>query len=234
MRLSALTELTSARREGRALVRAVELSTWEELLIDPNSAETSPLHAACRAAARSDLSGRVDIGGQDWFLWVLNPPVELVIVGAAHIAQHLAAMAAKSDYDVRVIDPRGTFATNERFPNTQVFCCWPEEAFQQRAPGARSALIALSHDPKIDDPALIGGLKFGCFYVGALGSARTHAARMARLRERGLSPQELNRIHAPIGLNIGARTPFEIAVAILAEVTLSLRVGGSRLTPSEG
>jgi xanthine dehydrogenase accessory factor len=227
MRSSTLIKLNAARREGRVLVRAVDLSSFEERLIDPHSTGASPLQVACRMAARADASGRVEIEGRPWFLWTVSPPLELVIVGAAHIAQHLAAMAGRADYDVRIIDPRAAFATRERFPETEVYCCWPDEAFEGKPLGARSALIALSHDPKIDDPALIGALKSKCFYVGALGSARTHAARKARLEQLGLGDEELRRIHAPIGLKIGAKTTFEIAVAIMAEVTQTLRLAGA-------
>jgi xanthine dehydrogenase accessory factor len=227
MQISSLRTLNAAQRAGRPIVRAIELSTYEERLVEPGFADHSQFGEACRSAARADHSGSVEIDGQVWFLCVFNPRLELVIVGAVHIAQILAHMAILSDYDVRIIDPRAAFATAERFPGMDVSVRWPEEELAERPPGPRSAVVALSHDPKLDDPALAAALRSTSFYVGALGSSRSHAARLARLRDNGMTEAQLDRIHGPVGLNLGARGPSEIAVSILAEITATLRLGGA-------
>lgn len=224
MRKSILEGLRSAIDEGRAIVRVVDLSSGEERLIEPGR-DSSPLGTAAEAAARADQSASATVEGRSWFLGVYNPPLELVIVGAVHIAQPLAAMAALAGYRVRIIDPRASFASAERFPGTALSHDWPDEALVKSPLGRRSALAALAHDPKIDDPALLKALRSDCFYVGALGSRKTQTGRLARLRDQGLSEKDLARIHGPIGLAIGARSPAEIAISILAEMTRELRAG---------
>ena len=214
--------LNEARRDGRAMVRAVDLGNGDEHLVDP-ATDTSPLGIAAATAARADQSGTAEIDGRSWFLSVHNPPLDLVIVGAAHIAQLLAEMARLAGYGVRVIDPRTSFATPERFPGTTLSHDWPDDALTKAPLGPRSALVALTHDPKVDDPALIAALKSRCFYIGALGSKKNQAARLARLKEQGFDDNELARIHGPVGLNIGAKSPAEIAISILAEITNVLR-----------
>ena len=222
MRRETLQALNEARRAGRAVVRATDMKSGEDRLIDP-ATDTSPLGTACASAARADQSGATDVEGRSWFLGVFNPPLELVVVGAAHIAQPLTQMAAVAGYQVRVIDPRTAFATPERFPGMALSHDWPDEALAKTPLGARSALVALTHDPKVDDPALAAALRSSCFYIGALGSKKSHAGRLARLKEQGLADNELARIHGPVGLNIGAKSPAEIAVSILAEITAVLR-----------
>jgi xanthine dehydrogenase accessory factor len=167
---------------------------------------------------RQDASRRITLEGEDWFLNVYNAPWEIVLVGAVHIAQALAALAGPAGYRVRVIDPRAPYAGDERFPGLGVECDWPDEALARKPLSARSALVALAHDPKLDDMALAAALRSEVFYIGALGSARTHARRLARLEASGFSQTELARIHGPVGLAIGARSPGEIAIAILAEL----------------
>jgi xanthine dehydrogenase accessory factor len=147
----------------------------------------------------------------------------MIVVGAVHIAQPLAAMAALAEYAVTIVDPRQAFATQERFPGVALVGDWPDAALRALAPDARTAVVALTHDPKLDDPALAAALRSPAFYVGALGSRKTHAARIERMRAHGFSDAELTRIHAPVGLDLGARSPAEIAVSILAEVTQRLR-----------
>lgn len=222
MKREILEALNAARREGRAIVRAVDLASGEERLIDP-ATDASPLGIAAATAARADQSAPVEIDEQSWFLSVSNPPLDLVIVGAAHIAQLLAEMARLAGYGVRVIDPRTSFATPERFPGTALSHDWPDEALAKQPLGPRSALVALTHDPKVDDPALVAALKSRCFYIGALGSKKSQAARLARLKGQGFDDTALARIHGPVGLNIGAKSPAEIAVSILAEMTSVLR-----------
>ncbi|HKG72703.1 MAG TPA: XdhC family protein, partial [Aestuariivirgaceae bacterium] len=154
-----------------------------------------------------------------------NPPLKLIVVGAVHIAQALIPIATGLNYDVVVIDPRGAFATPERFPGVTVRAEWPDEVMPQISLDMRSAIVLLTHDPKIDDPALLAALRSQCFYIGALGSKRTHAQRLERFKAKGFTEGQLARIHAPIGLNIGARGAAEIAVAIAAEMTKVLRRG---------
>jgi xanthine dehydrogenase accessory factor len=207
---------TLVRDGTKPWVRALDLAgqevsqeaSHEERLIDPSTDDTA-LGLAARAAARADASAEAEVEGRIWFLEVHNPPLELVLVGAVHIAQPLAAMAGMAGYAVRVIDPRTAFATKARFPGVTL--------------GPRSALVVLAHDPKIDDPALEAALGSAAFYVGALGSKKTHAARLERLEARGFSKGQLTRIHGPVGLGIGARSPSEIALSILAQMTQTLR-----------
>lgn len=223
MRRETLLALNAASRAGKALVRATNLSTGEERLIDP-AADRSLFGAAAAEAAHADQSGAVEIDGGEWFLEVHNPPLELVVVGAAHIAQPLTRMAMLASYDVRVIDPRTSFATPQRFPDVAISHDWPDEALAKAPLGARSALVALTHDPKVDDPALVAALKSSAFYIGALGSRKNHAGRLERLKQQGFDDAALARIRGPVGLAIGARSPAEIAISILAEITQTLRM----------
>ncbi|MEO1639269.1 MAG: XdhC family protein [Pseudomonadota bacterium] len=170
---------------------------------------------------RRDRSGIED--DERTFVAVHNPPLRMVIVGAVHIAQHLAPMARACGYKPIVIDPRPAFAAADRFPGQEISEDWPDEALMALAMDARTALVTLTHDPKLDDPALVVGLESPVFYIGSLGSKRTHAKRLERLKEVGFTDEELGRIHAPIGLDIGGRDPAEIAVSIMAEVTQCLR-----------
>ena len=220
MKHTVLERLVKTR--DRALVRALDRATGEERLVDP-LADSSPLGLAAQTAARADQSGEVEIDERAWFLEVHNPPLDLALVGAVHIAQPLAAMAALAGYGVRVIDPRAAFATDARFPGVALVQAWPDDALKSRPLGSRSALVVLAHDPKIDDPALIAGLASPAFYIGALGSKKTHAARLERLAAQGLTKETLDRIQGPVGLAIGARSPAEIALSILAQMTQTLR-----------
>ena len=224
MRRETLASLNEARRAGRAIVRATDLKTGDEIVLDPMT-DTTPLGTAAAQAARADQSTTVELDGRSWFLAVYNPPLDLVIVGAVHIAQPLARMAALAGYGVRVIDPRKSFATPERFPDVHLSHDWPDDALAKAPLGPRSALVALTHDPKVDDPALTAALHSDCFYIGALGSKKTHAARLARLEQNGFSTEQLARICGPAGLAIGAKSPAEIAVSILAQMTAALRQG---------
>jgi xanthine dehydrogenase accessory factor len=226
-----LDALHRAKRDGRAVVRATDRASGEEMLIDPSS-DRSELGKHAAEAARADQSREVTIEGRAWFLSVYNPPLDLAIIGAVHIAQPLATMAALAGYRVRVIDPRTAFATAERFPGVALTHDWPDEAFAKSPLGPRSALVALTHDPKLDDPALSAALGSDCFYIGALGSRKTHAGRLARLKKAGFNDEQLARIHGPVGLAIGAKSPAEIAVSILAEMTKELRASPAE-TPAE-
>jgi xanthine dehydrogenase accessory factor len=220
MKRAVLDALT--RDVAKAWVRALDRAGGEEVLIDPFQ-DNSSLGLAARAAARTDASAEVEIDGRTWFLEVHNPPLELALVGAVHITQPLAAMAQLAGYQVRVIDPRAAFATEARFPGVALHLVWPDEFFAKISLGSRTALVVLAHDPKIDDPALEAALASPAFYIGALGSRKTHAARLERLAARGFSPEALARIQGPVGLAIGARSPAEIALSILAQMTQTLR-----------
>jgi xanthine dehydrogenase accessory factor len=226
MRRKTLEQLMAARRDGRLLVRALDVENGEELLIDP-AADSSPLGLAAAAAARADTGRRVTIAGRTWFLSAYHTPWEIVVIGAVHIAQALAALAPIAGYRVRVIDPRGPYATTERFPDVALQREWPDEALAKQPLTARSALIALAHDPKLDDAGLAVALRSPAFYIGALGSMRTHARRLARLQEQGFTPTELRKIHGPVGLAVGARSPAEIAIAILADLVQQRRMHAS-------
>jgi len=175
--------------------------------------------AQIRPMLRRDQSGTVEIEGRRLFVQCSNPPPRLLIVGAVHIAQALAPMASLAGYGVTVIDPRRAFATDSRFPGIDMRGDWPDEAMAELAPDRRTAVVTLTHDPKLDDPALQTALRSPAFYIGALGSKKTHAARQGRLARAGFSPEEIARINGPVGLSIGALSPAEIAVSILAQIT---------------
>jgi xanthine dehydrogenase accessory factor len=226
-----LRALLETRDKRRPAVLATELSTGEEHVLFPDSAGAGALAGAAADAARRDQSATVEADGRTWFLAVFNPPLDLVIVGAVHIAQPLARMAALADYAVRIVDPRTAFATQERFPEVALSNEWPDDALKAAPLTERSAIVALTHDPKLDDPALAAALNSSAFYVGALGSKTTHARRLERLKAHGFSSEQLSRIRGPIGLDIGARSPAEIAIAILAEMTATLRGAGAKPSP---
>ena len=172
-----------------------------------------------RTRLHDDRSGRIDTAEGDLFVQALNPPKRLILIGAVHIAQSLVPMAQIAGYDVTIIDPRGAFATKDRFPDVDLTEDWPDEAMEKLSPDHRTAVVTLTHDPKLDDPALTVALRSDVFYIGALGSNRTHNARCTRLRDAGFSDAELGRIHGPVGLDIGAKSPAEIAVSILGQIT---------------
>jgi xanthine dehydrogenase accessory factor len=222
-RQETIAELKRARDAARAVVLATDLATGESRIVYPDDKADDALTIAARGQARRDESASTEIDGKAWFLTVFNPPLDLAIIGAVHIAQPLARIAALADYAVRIIDPRTAFATTERFPGVTLSHEWPDEALASTPLTPRSAIVALTHDPKLDDPALSAALKSPAFYIGALGSRTTHAKRLERLKAQGFTDGELSRIHGPIGLNIGARSPAEIALAILGEMTAILR-----------
>jgi CTP:molybdopterin cytidylyltransferase MocA len=217
MKHATLLALNAARAQGRALVRALDVDSGHEKLIDP-ATDTSPLGLAAKAALRADASTDVTLDGRQWFLTVYNVPWEIVVVGAVHIAQALVPLAQAAGYRVRIIDPRMAYATEERFPGVVLTRSWPDEALAAEPLTPRSVLVVLAHDPKLDDAALVTALRSPAGYIGALGSRHTHARRLQRLKALGFSARELERIHGPVGLAIGARSPSEIAIAILGEL----------------
>ena len=223
MRLDVLKELNAARRERRAAILVTDTKTGDARLVSAAAAGRDPLAAELEKRLRSGRSGMLDDGRT--FLTVQVPPPRLVVIGAVHISQALAPMARLAGFDVTIIDPRTAFATPERFPNVPLIAEWPEEALKEVPLDAYTALAALTHDPKIDDLPILSALAAECFYIGALGSRKTHGKRKERLLERGASANALECIHAPIGIDIAASSPAEIAVAILAEIIAALRRG---------
>ncbi len=207
---SGVQDIVTATRDGTALaLRAADLAQIRQAIID-------------------DRSGEIDTAGHRLFVHVHNPPVRLMIVGAVHISQALAPMATLAGYRVTVIDPRRSFASDARFPGTELRHDWPDEALEALRPDTRSAIVTLTHDPKLDDPALISALRSPAFYIAALGSKKTHAARLHRLTEAGFTSTDLERIHGPAGLDIGAKSPAEIAISVLAQLTAALHCRPTR------
>ncbi|MFN4142510.1 XdhC family protein [Aestuariivirga sp.] len=221
MKREILERLLAARTGREAVALVTDLATGEQRLVPRKNAANDPLAEQLDEAFRFDQSGSHD--GQ--FINIHNPPLRLVVIGAVHIAQSVIPIAQQLGYDVTVIDPRGAFATGARFPGVALHADWPDEVIPQIGLDPRTALLALTHDPKIDDPALQAALNSDVFYIGALGSKKTQASRAQRLREAGFTDQQLARIHGPIGLAIGAKGAPEIAVSIMAEVTRALRLG---------
>ena len=223
MKAETIAALQTARSERRAVVLATRLSDAAEALVYRNNAEgalaaDAAVVLAARRAMEVGRSETVDVGGAKIFLNVYVPPARLIVVGAVHIAQSLAPMATMLDFDVTVVDPRGAWATTNRFPGVKVVQEWADEAFDKMGLDVSTAVVTLTHDPKLDDPALEAALRSDVFYVGALGSKRTHAKRKDRLREAGITDEQFARIHGPVGLNIGAKSPAEIAVSILGQI----------------
>lgn len=208
-----LRELVAARAARKPVAYEVSMKTGARRLVTSGYA---PRFAMDRSGFEAE--GEVFVG-------IHNPPLRLVIVGAVHIAQALVPMARIAGYDPVVVDPRGAFGSEARFPETRLVADWPDEALEEIGVDSRTALVLLTHDPKLDDPALHVALRSGCFYIGALGSTRTHAARVARLEKAGFDAADIARIHGPVGLDIGAAGPAEIAVSILGEMTRVLRRG---------
>lgn len=224
MKLDVIKRLLADGDARRPAVLLRWLASGDERLVHSASEiEDTALADAVADALASDRARTLETGDGDVFVQPFNPSLRMAIVGAVHIAQHLVPMALGVGYAVSVIDPRTAFATPERFPDVALSHDWPDEALANLAPDARTAVITLTHDPKLDDPALSAALRSDAFYIGSLGSRGNHARRLGRLREQGFDDAVLARIHGPVGLDIGARSPAEIAVSILAEVTAALR-----------
>jgi len=226
MDLKTLKQLNEAKTARRAAILLTDLGSGTSRVIGEGDAVERALGEAVARAFRTGQSGQVNEAGVDYFLNVHLPPPRIVAIGAVHISQALAPMARLAGFDIEIIDPRTAFATPERFEGSKVHADWPETVLAARPLDAFTAVAALTHDPKIDDFPLGAALNTGCFYVGALGSRKTHAKRLERLKENGVADDALARIHAPIGLDIGASSPPEIAVAVLAEIIRALRTRG--------
>ncbi|SOC85918.1 xanthine dehydrogenase accessory factor [Ensifer adhaerens] len=223
MRIEILKQLNEAKRARRAAILITDLATGEDRLALEGETLVGLSAEALNKAFLSGKSGLVDEEGKSFFLNVHVPPPRIIVIGAVHISQALAAMAPAAGFDLEIIDPRTAFATPERFAGVKLTADWPEDVLKDTPLDAFTALVAVTHDPKIDDYPLVSSLKTGCFYVGALGSRKTHAKRVERLKEAGCTDAQIARISAPIGLDIGASTPGEIAVAILGDIIQTLR-----------
>jgi len=221
-----LKTLNAERRARRAAIVVTDLGDGRDRLVREGDAVAGALGEAIGKGFRTGNSGAVEAEGRKFFLNVHLPQPRLVVIGAVHISQALAPMAKIAGFPLEIIDPRTAFATPDRFPDVQLDAEWPEDVLKGRPLDGYSALAAVTHDPKIDDFALKAALDADCFYVGALGSRKTHAKRVERLLALGASQSQIDRIHAPIGLNIGAATPAEIAVAVLGQVIEAFRSRG--------
>jgi xanthine dehydrogenase accessory factor len=223
MKLSLLTALNAERAARRAAIVVTDVESGEQRLVKAADVAMDSLRTALAEHLRSGKSGMEETPQGRVFLTVYVPAAQLVVIGAVHISQALAPIGKLLGYDVTIVDPRTAFATPERFPDVKVIAEWPDAALPALNVDRYTAFVALTHDPKIDDPALLHALARDCFYIGALGSRKTHGRRLERLKQAGVSDADLARIHAPIGLDIGAVSPAEIAVAIMAQITERLR-----------
>ena len=227
MKLTTLDNLLNAKSRLQPSVLVTDLADgdqtlWSEFANLSDQDLAPELVDACREVLRLDKSRQLEMEDHRYFLQVHNPPKRLFVIGAVHISQFLAPMAAMAGYQVIVIDPRGAWATEERFPGIRLDKRWPDEALEDLSPNSRTAIVTLTHDPKLDDPALEIALKSDAFYIGALGSKKTQAARVQRLTELGYSSVQIDRIAGPVGLDIGAVSPAEISISIMAQITLAL------------
>jgi xanthine dehydrogenase accessory factor len=224
MKLATLSEVNTERAARRPVIVVTNIGNGEQRVVKAADLAGDPLHTELDRHLRMGRSGTVEIDGRKLFLNVYAPTAKLVIVGAVHISQALAPLGRSLGYDVTVVDPRTAFASPERFPDVPLIAEWPDVALPPLNIDHYTAFVAVTHDPKIDDPALLHAVERNCFYIGALGSRKTHATRADRLKAQGVSEADIARIHSPIGLEIGAISPSEIAVAIMAEITAQLRL----------
>lgn len=229
MELAVLAALNTERQARRATVLVTEMAGGTQRLVREADLAADPLAALLERQLRMGKSGMVEAEGVPYFLTVQAPHPRVVVTGAVHISQAMAPMARLLDLDLVIIDPRTAFATPERFPGVELATEWPDAAIERLGLDAYTAFVALTHDPKIDDPGLTAALRSDCFYIGALGSRKTHGKRLERLAAAGFDEAATARIHAPIGLDIGAVSPAEIALAILGEIVSALR--GPRRKP---
>jgi xanthine dehydrogenase accessory factor len=224
VKLATLSELNAERAARRPVIIVTDIGSGEQRLVKAAAFPADRLHGELARQLRMGKSAMIEVDGRKLFLNVYAPTARLVIIGAVHISQALAPLARSLDYDVTVVDPRTAFASPERFPDVPLIAEWPDVALPPLSIDPYTAFVAVTHDPKIDDPALLHAFQKDCFYIGALGSRKTHAKRCERLKAQGAGDADIARIHAPIGLSIGAVSPSEIAVSIMAEITAALRL----------
>ncbi len=232
MRLDLLKTLNEERAARRAAVLVTDLETGAQRLVKGAEAAADAMAHEIDAALRMGKSRGVEHGGRKYFLTVQAPPVRIICIGAVHISQALAPMAKLADFDMTIIDPRTAFATPERFPDVKLLAEWPDAVLPAMKIDRYTAMCLFTHDPKIDDAGLIPALKADCFYIGALGSRKTHQRRIERMHAAGFDDAALARIHAPIGLDIGSVSPAEIAVSVLGEIIMALRKKPARAEKS--
>ncbi len=226
MRTSLLQQINACRSANRPCVLIRNLDSHDSFVLEPGlhvDEGEAELHELAMQALAADQCFQRNLYGQDYFIQPFNTALRLIIIGAVHIGQYLANNALSCGYNVIVVDPREAFASEARFPGVTLNTDWPDFALETLSPDTRTALVTLTHDPKLDDPALQAALRSDAFYIGALGSRKTQAARVKRLQEAGFGEAEIARLKAPVGLDIGARSPAEIAVSIMAEITATLR-----------
>ena len=228
MNLETLTQVNIERAARRPVFVVTDVSNGEQRMVKAADLAGDALETELRKQLRMGKSAMIEVDGKKLFVNVYAPVARMVIIGAVHISQALAPMARSLGYDVTVVDPRTAFASPERFPDVRVVAEWPDVALPPLNVDHYTAFVAVTHDPKIDDPALLHAFERDCFYIGALGSRKTHGKRVDRLKAQGASDNDLAKIHAPIGLPIGAISPGEVAVAIMAQITAQLRL------PKEG
>jgi xanthine dehydrogenase accessory factor len=224
VKLETLKQLNTERAARRPAILVTDTTNGEQRLVKARDFAADPLRAELSRQLRMGKSATVEAAGRKLFLNVYAPTARLLVVGAVHISQALAPLARSLDYDVTIVDPRTAFSSPERFPDVPLIAEWPDVALPPLNIDHYTAFVALTHDPKIDDPALMHAFARDCFYIGALGSRKTHAKRAERLKAQGARDGDIARIHAPIGLPIGAVSPSEIAVSIMAEITAQLRL----------
>lgn len=224
MKQSVLDEVLESIEAKRPIVLATSLQSGEQRLFRPSEGESEAEKAHVATALRLDRPVTTDpTDGPRWFFQPFNPPLRMILIGAVHIAQPLSVMATLAGYEVTIVDPRSAFAAEARFPGVTLSLAWPDDALESLELDARSAVVTLTHDPKLDDPALGVALRSDAFFIGCLGSTKTHATRRKRLAKAGFTDAELDRMRGPVGLPIGSRSPAEIAVSVLAQVTEALR-----------
>mgnify|MGYP001078285883 FL=1 len=228
MKLADLATLNVERAARRAVAVVTDVASGEQRLVKAADVDRDPLAAVIKERFRSGKSGMHEEEGERFFLTIHVPPPRLVAIGAVHISQALTTLARLLNFDMTIVDPRTAFATPERFPDVRLIAEWPDVALPPLNVDRYTAFVALTHDPKVDDPALLHAFGRECFYIGALGSRKTHARRLERLKGQGASDADLARIHAPIGIDVGAVSPAEIALSIMAEITATLRLEGGK------
>jgi xanthine dehydrogenase accessory factor len=226
--LETLTQVNIERAARRPVFVVTDVSNGEQRMVKAADLAGDALETELRKQLRMGKSAMIEVDGKKLFVNVYAPVARMVIIGAVHISQALAPMARSLGYDVTVVDPRTAFASPERFPDVRVVAEWPDVALPPLNVDHYTAFVAVTHDPKIDDPALLHAFERDCFYIGALGSRKTHAKRLDRLKAQGASDDTIAKLHAPLGLPIGAISPGEVAVAIMAQITAQLRL------PKEG
>lgn len=229
MKQDTLAQLNAERLARRPVVVITNIATGEQRLVKAADVAKDPLHAELDKHLRMGRSELIQVDGDNLFLNIYAPTARLIIVGAVHISQTLAPLAQSLGYDVCIVDPRTAFASPERFPDVRVIADWPETVLPPMNVDKYTAVAALTHDPKIDDFALLHALERDCFYIGALGSRKTHSRRIERLKAAGESDNSLARIRSPIGMDIGAVSPAEIAVSVMAQITAALRLPTSSI-----